>query len=638
MSRIILCMLMFLTAWNVYAEGKCVQIYYNNREDKEQFKYFGKLHAQMLQNLLGHFPEYQQYVIPIRKYKKGDIERCQSSIYLGTAFATDLEVYSKLSEQEKNNIFPPAFLDDFVNTKKNVLWAGYNVWLLGPERLKKLWGVSYKSLSGLDVDRTEFVDHNTEPYPGFFRYYSYKGEEFIKYAGWGEDKFGKPFFQSAYEIILFDTSDASFAETEVLSKARHSTTQEEVPYILRRKNHFYIADSPFSFMTEEDRYLIFSDIIFDVLDEEPRYKEGDRPAIIRIEDVHAQIPNWQLLDLAELLERHDIYFSMSLIPEFYDPFGHAFEELKDRRVLMNQHEGFTEYVHRILNKIEDEEGNSRVSYIYHGVTHQSGDMINMFNGLSGDDFEFWNRNHNCPMEYDSAKWLVQDKIEYGQSILQNTKLPGTDEGINVVAWLTPHYQASAFDYKIFSQLFTWNVGRIIYFPLGKMTQKQKLPEHMSIDQGGTKFNGKRLPYFADVEVEILRETKDLKEGKFSPNGQFFPYEIYGDVYGQRLIPENVGNPQPFKNEQVYLTQTIDDLIAIMKRNRVIRDAWASYFVHPFRLEETAEEGTGKYKGDTDAIDRLIRKTKEFGYKFIDLKKFTQENRKFMRPEPIEINL
>ncbi len=60
--------------------NKCVQIYYDSVPSVSPTFYFGRSHVTFVQNLLGNFHNVQQYVIPIEKYKSGQLERCESSI------------------------------------------------------------------------------------------------------------------------------------------------------------------------------------------------------------------------------------------------------------------------------------------------------------------------------------------------------------------------------------------------------------------------------------------------------------------------------------------------------------------------------------------------------------------------------
>jgi hypothetical protein len=89
------------------------------------------------------------------------------------------------------------------------------------------------------------------------------------------------------------------------------------------------------------------------------------------------------------------------------------------------------------------------------------------------------------------------------------------------------------------------------------------------------------------------------------------------------------------NEQVHKTLVIEDLIRILRRNRVLRDNWGSFFIHPFQVEETKNEGIGNYPMDTTEIEKLIDAARDAGYRFIDLKKWVHEAPLEKRPEPIE---
>lgn len=55
---------------------------------------------------------------------------------------------------------------------------------------------------------------------------------------------------------------------------------ERRPYVINKGNHFYMADIPVSYVHESDRYLVFADLLFDILDEKPRHLK--RPALVGI--------------------------------------------------------------------------------------------------------------------------------------------------------------------------------------------------------------------------------------------------------------------------------------------------------------------------------------------------------------------
>lgn len=545
--------------------AKCVRIYYDRSPNFE-----GRMFATFLQNLLGHFPDFQQIVSPIESYKKGQIDECDASIYIGTGF--DIAI-------------PQAFLEDFVHTKKNVAWLGYNIWKLQPAQLEQLWGVRYDQTAGLDERRRDAKGE-----PGFFRFYEYNGEVFEKTTG---HQVNPAKFLASYDIALLKFVQPT-ADRHVVAWARHSTqTGLRTPYILRNKNHWYVADKVFDFMGVDDRYLIFADVLFDILDVKPLYKDK-KPAFVRLEDVNVGSTKIeQLRTMSDLFYKLKIPFGVSLIPFFADPFGVITKIPDQPHKSINSSEEF-----RKALLYAKEKG---ASFIMHGVTHQYNKTKNPFNGVTASDFEFWNKLQETPVKEDSPAYVL-DRLARGVAEMEKAGLPP-------VAWLTPHYLASPLNCVIFGCVFTWNIGRCGYWP-HQIAGAQPFPESLTFDQAGAQGNEKRIPYFSYLVVKY-----PLGEKSYS---QFFPYEIYGDSFGQRLIPENIGNIQPYVSEQVLAIRTIDDMIKTIKRNRVLRDVWASYFFHAFLLNLPKDSGIANTAGDTSELERLLQATIDAGYEFIQL--------------------
>ena len=232
-------------------DGQCVLIYYDVSKDPN-YK-LGKIYSVYAQNLLGHFPELTQIISPIERYTKGEIEKCRSTIYIGSFFENDI---------------PDDFYLDFQNTKKHVAWLGYNIWKFPTDSLSKMFGYNYDSLTSLDT-----INLTKEGNPSFFKYVEYKGEQFEKFGKWvnreGRSVFAAPFEQ----VVLKKDPNTTNKDVNVLALSRHDHSGAKLPYALRSENRFYIADIPFSYAHESDRYLVFSDILFDILDLKPKHKE-----------------------------------------------------------------------------------------------------------------------------------------------------------------------------------------------------------------------------------------------------------------------------------------------------------------------------------------------------------------------------
>jgi uncharacterized protein YdaL len=64
-----------------------------------------------------------------------------------------------------------------------------------------------------------------------------------------------------------------------------------------------------------------------------------------------------------------------------------------------------------------------------------------------------------------------------------------------------------------------------------------------------------------------------------------------DVYGTKVLPENLGNVEPEDWHQ-YPKKLPADIVRDAKRNLVVRDGFASFYFHPYLnlsyLKETVE--------------------------------------------------
>lgn len=580
MKKIFFIYLMLMSFVEVRADDKfpsdkmCVLIYFD--EVKSQSYYEGKKYSIKLQNLLGHFPEIQQIVSPIEKYRKGDLDRCRAGIYIGSYF---------------DNIIPVDFLSDYVETTSRVAWLGYNVWKLSPEQQSKAWGYQYNSLTKIDKSVI-----TKDGLPAFFRFFKYKGETFKKFANWVSNEHGD-YFAASYEMTRMEPVAGESEKANVLSMAEHSLTREQIPYIIEKNNKFYVGDTPFSYLHESDRYLIFSDLLFDILDLPPRHKV--RPALIRLEDVHPMSDLWELYNVTDIFNSENVPMHISLIPVFYDPLENYGVPTHRKIIEIADNPEFLKWLEMV--KTQD------TFFIWHGVTHQYGNVKNPHTGYTSDDFEFWDMVNNTPISEDSANYVL-DKLEWGAKVL-------AEVDIFPRVWLTPHYQASALDYRIFSKVFEWNIGRVIYF-VDKPNRTLSEMDSESLLYSYNLNNKIRENYFSNYSTQTASTWF----------GQLYPYEIYGDVYGQRVIPEVLGNPQPFVSEHVIYPRSIDEIIADAKRNLVIRDAWASLFVHPYLLVSKESGGLGEFDGDPNPYLKLIREIKSMGYEFKNLNEFINKTK------------
>ena len=561
------------------AEGQeCVRIYYDEANDP---KYrMGEIYAIFLQNLMAHFPHYQQIVKPVELYKPGELNDCHASFYIANFF---------------ENAIPQSFLDDYTTTQKTVVWLGYSIWRLGDEALKRTLGIEYKSLTTLNLDTLDSTKR-----PTFFKLIHYKDETFQKFG-----EFSKPLgqqnqgFLSAFEMAAVRVIDP---DTQVLATAEHNGTREKLPYALRKGRRFYLADVPMSFMHESDRYLVFADLLFDMLDEKPRYPK-ERPAVFRLEDLQAKTPQYRVYKIIDVVKRLQVPLNVALIPIFYDPLNRTNRTASEELIFLSQDPLFMQLIGD-LKKLD-------TSFVWHGVTHQYNETPNPHDAVSGNDFEFWDTKKNRAIAEDSVPYVLH-RLEDGWRTLNKA-------GLYPDIWETPHYQASPLDYQMFARLFFWNIGRVIYYPI--RTVSLDFPGDLRFLNLGTSGSHQRLSAFGQIDPQEAG----------TPAGQFFPFEIYGDVYGQRLLPENMGNPQPYQSHHVLNPRSIDNLLDLARRNIKLRDVWGSFFFHPQLVDPYYGEGMGAFPGDTRDLERVLSEMQKMGYRFISLNKFIQNHQDLRKP-------
>ncbi len=450
----------------------------------------GELHAKMLANLLGHF-SLNYRIQPVETYLAGDMGGFATVFYLGTRY---------------NNTLPTAFLEEVMTTKNTVCWFQYNIWKLSGSAG---FGAQFTQRFGFQFDYLDSSGYTNV---------LYKGESFGKNA-------------LAPELGRTTILDTNLVR--VPATAWKGTTNS-IPYILQGSNLWYVADSPFSYMGEEDRYVIFADVLHDIL--RISHPESHR-AHIRLEDIS---PVYSLADLqgaTNVLHAEGVPYSVAVVPVYSDPLGIYNGGLPQQVTLSESPD--------LVSTLQSLSTNGG-QLVMHGYTHQYDSEPNPYTGVSGDDYEFFRVTVNEQGETTTYSPVPEDSVAWAEGRVQ----AGLDEfraaGLVPVAFEPPHYAASAVDYGGFARHFGVTIQRALYF---------------------------------------------AHSGQCG--GQFFPYVIERDVYGQKIMPENLGNVDP--------NRLPDTLIRIARKNLVVRDGWASAFYHP-------------YLG-TNYLRELVRGVKALGYTY-----------------------
>ena len=277
----------------------------------------------------------------------------------------------------------------------------------------------------------------------------------------------------------------------------------KIPYVTQSGNFYFVADNPFTYMHETDRYVAFTDMIGPMLGHN---ETCEARAVARVEDLSPTNDVTAVSAMMGTLKKLNAPFGVTVIPEYVDNTTTPVTRVswKNKAQMLKQ-----------LRNIPAMGG----VYFQHGYTHQFDNMKNPY-GISGDDWEFWDRNTQRPIiGMTQASALL--RINTGKKILN-------DLGItNIVGWTTPHYAADPGLYKAFNTVYNRVWERRLY-------------------QSGTVIAG-----------------------------QFYTYPVR-DAYGSLVIPENLGNIQ----ENNLPAKIIENARA----NRNLRCPWAGVFFHPYLLE------------------------------------------------------
>ncbi|MEZ5282828.1 MAG: DUF2334 domain-containing protein [Acidimicrobiales bacterium] len=315
------------------------------------------------------------------------------------------------------------------------------------------------------------------------------------------------------------------AATEVLATVS-SADGSEMPYAVVRDNLTWLAEVPFSYTTEADRGLVLADRILAVAD--PDRPERHR-AMVRLEDVGPWADPEALVDIADALAERGVPFSVAVYPVWMDPLGHYDNgtgiRLADRPEVVEA-----------LQHIEASGG----TLLMHGITHQLGEAPNPYDGVSGEDFEFYVTHIDAnddvvydgpPAQADEA-WIT-DRIAWGFAEFAAAGLDAP------TIFEFPHYAAHWVGYQTIADAFDARYERTMYF--------------------GGLLSGQPLSSVHD--------------------DQWLPFPVV-DFYGELVLPENMGNyiEVGYNNND---SRSAADLIDNAERVAVVSDSVSSMFFHPY---------------------------------------------------------
>lgn len=383
--------------------------------------------------LLRHF-QVQVELKPLESYVPGLINKYHNVFYVGTEWRDSL---------------PPSFIDDLLHLDQSFCWLGFNIQnLFVNKALSRKLGLEY-----LDTVKNKF------------KKVSYKNVFLPKQDPW------------TTKVKIEDEE-----RCQVLATA-HSR-QEEIPYAVRSgRNFWFFADIPTSYTVEGGRYLVFADLLHEILNENHIQRHL---ALVRIEDVHPLSDPVQLKKIARYLHDQRVPFQVSFLPHYIHPQENINVLLSDKPELISA----LKYMVR--------KGGTMVM---HGVTHQRF-------GESTTDYEFWDPVNDAPREGWSSS-EIRRTIERGiKECWINDIYP--------LLWETPHYAGSKEFYSVISDVFSIAMER--RQAIDEKGTDQILPYAIFPDRYGQIIIPENLGYIpleeqrAELVVQPARRMKVVRDG------------------------------------------------------------------------------------------------------------------------------
>lgn len=444
----------------------------------------GELYAIGAGNLASHFGGW--IARPVSAYSCGELATYDATIYLGSTYDEPL---------------PDCLLDDVLATTNPVIWSFFNIWQLqaraGFDPFIARYGWTWTALDFAPIGEVD-----------------YKGRTVARYAGNPGGVLG---------TTILDPTRAT-----VLATARRADGTT-LPWAIRADNLTYLTDLPFTYMTEEDRYLVFADLLFDAL--KPAAVERHR-MLLRLEDISPANDPDELRAVADYLFEEGIPFGLAVVAKYEDPRGY-----------------YNGGVAESIRMDEAPEVVAALQYmiarggvmVMHGFTHQSARRLNPYTAVTADDTEFYRVIENDDHSLDYSGPLPNDSLTWASNRIRSGRRQLTDAGLpRPRIFEFPHYAGTAASYQAVDELFNIRWERSLY------------------------------------AAGVLSGQPPDYERVF---GQLFPYPVR-DVYGTRVLPENLGNIEP-DWFYIFPPRFPADIINAAEKNLVVRDGVAGFYFHPF---------------------------------------------------------
>ncbi len=387
--------------------------------------------------LLRHFNT-QVELKPVSEYQAGLIHKYDTSFYVGT---------------EQETPIPAALIQDLIELRSTFCWTGFNIGsALKNQTLSQKLGLAYR-----------------KSVPDLYTRVQYKNTELVKPESWTN---------------VVEVTDER--KNRILATA-HTDAGDSTSYALRSGRHFwFIADIPSAYAIEGGRFLVFADLLHDILNEDHIQAN---PAMVRIEDVHPLTDPESLKNIAAFLHRQKVPFQVAFTPFYVYPED-------NQRVSLSEQPQLVDALQYMVRK--------GGTLVLHGITHQR------FRETT-TDYEFWDPVQDAPVE-GQTRARLHDRINRGlQECWSNQIYP--------LIWETPHYAASQDFYDVISDVFSLAMER--RQTIDRRGTDQYLPYALFPDRFGQIVLPENLGYVPlsdprpEVILEPARKMKIVRDGAAS---------------------------------------------------------------------------------------------------------------------------
>lgn len=222
------------------------------------------------------------------------------------------------------------------------------------------------------------------------------------------------------EQELVDVQASTFQHAWI--EGRHQ--DQTFPILIENDSRFYYADD---FLSTQD-VILLGEVLHEIL-KIPHHHA--HPATLSLEDVHPLLDASLLEECANLLFERNIYFIVSVTPVYKNPITGERYRLEEAQELVE-----------VLQDLQKR----GATITLHGYTDQASD------GVTGEGFEF-GKSSQEGMSAGQRETYTNERLQNGIKALQK-------QGLEPVAFETPHYAIFQDEYKDVADYFSLYIGQL----------------------------------------------------------------------------------------------------------------------------------------------------------------------------------